>query len=200
MIDGNQSMIINRMMPITPQKKPVSRNDVPNDHHEMHIKKRSNGAYQVQIIRNKKSYSKVAQNFPEALAVRRKLYAELGIVNPKMTRWNFSNCPKKRSLLPDGTTMETGISFGIRASRTEGRIEHSIQVNFKKKMSDKKYSTKSFYIGTFDEGDEPTSSQIWNTYANALRFRAAFIENQKIEPWREYDDHQPQQKCSHFND
>ena len=145
------------------------------EYNSIHIKKRPDGKYQVQVYRDKKSHSATADNFFEAIRERRKIYEKLGIdpKSPLPNHWGVSNNKKKKkSVLPDGSAMETGISRGIRKART-GRIEHSIQVNYTYKG---KHATKAFYMCTTDVGEFPTNSQIWNAYALATIFRAKFLK------------------------
>ncbi len=147
-----------------------------NEYNSRHIKKTPSGSYQIQVYRNKKSYSDYATNFSEALAKRRILYKKLGITekNQLPHYWGVSNRKNKKSLLPDGSAMAVGICMSSSITRGGDKREHSIQVSYKKDLSDKTYSIKYFYLGTTELDDKPSNGTTWNKYGEALLFRTNF--------------------------
>jgi hypothetical protein len=132
--------------------------------HELrNIKHTVDGHYQIQFIREGKSYSDFAKSLNKAKRIRDKMEVKLGLINQK-----FSDNPlqNKGSMIP-GTSelMPAGLSMTYNVKKRQ----YYILAHWFKE--DKKYKTKGFYAGTDNtyfqgKGDE--------AYHRAFVFRKAW--------------------------
>ena len=129
--------------------------------HELrNIKHTPDGHYQIQFIRNGKSYSDFAKTQKEAKKLRDRMEAKLGIINQQYNDKPLSH--KQSKILGTDTLMRTGLSLYY----SEKRNQYHVLVHWF--TADKKPRSKAFYAGTENtyfhgKGEE--------AYARAVEFR-----------------------------
>jgi hypothetical protein len=152
--------------------------------HDMrNIKRCSTGGYQIQFIRNKKSFSDFSMNLEEAKLLRNRMEKELGKVGNGSYRINLDPLGNKTSMIP-GTNkiMPSGISNNIRKRKNRTSEEYYILVNWYNK--NKKKCTKSFYVSTLNSY---SIERHLDVYKRALEFNDAWQEAVKFDMLDQFD-------------